>query len=106
MEILAILGIFALIILFVLIVYILYILQSTLRKLDIILTDAKFKLKKLSSIFNSVENVGEIAENETQKLRNQYTFKKLNEGSADSKNELASWLISSINLGIKLFKRR
>lgn len=106
MDTLTILGIIALFILFGLLVYTLILTQATLRKLNLILTDSEDKLKKLNNLFNSVQNLGEIAERETLKLRNQHTLKNLNQDADPENDELTSWLISSLRLGIKMFNSR
>ena len=108
MEIFATLGIIALAILVFFIIQTLITLQSTLKKLDYVLLDAEIKLKKLNSFMNSIENVGDIAEKETEKMKINYTCKKDNLQDKESfdSEELALWLISSIKLGINIFKKR
>lgn len=70
--------------------------------------ETKLDLKKLSSLMNTLENLGEITEKESEKLKNQYECKKHHEIEKDSINseELATWLISSMRLGVKFFNKR
>lgn len=108
MEILATVAIVVLAILIFFIVQTLLATQSTLKNLDLVLMETKLNLKKLSSMMNTIENLSEITEKESEKLKNQYEYKKNNELEKDSINseELATWLISSIRLGVKFFNKR
>jgi len=106
LDILAILGAVALALLIFFIIQTLITVQSTLKKLDVVLMEAEIKLRKLDSFMNTVENISEITEKETEKLKNNYTCKKHNCSDSMDSEELASWLVSSIKLGINIFKRR
>ncbi len=109
MEALIVLGIIALIVLFFFIIQTLFYLQHSLKKLDSVLSETENKLKKLNPLFNTLENAGDLVEKESIRLKNEYTYKHLNEFNNkrdDSSEELASLLASGIILGIKFLKRR
>lgn len=108
MDTLIILGSVALILLIFVLIFILFYLQRTLKKVDLVLTESENNLKKLNSMFNSISNVGDIAEKETERIKGNYMLKmnQLNEKQIDSSDGLASLLVSSIILGIKYFKGR
>jgi uncharacterized membrane protein len=107
LEILTALGVMAFVIFAIFIFYIvqtLLVLQKTLKKLDIVLVETDVKLKKLNSFVNTLDNIGDITEKETEKLKNSYNCIKYNR-SIDTE-ELATWLISSIKLGINFLNKR
>lgn len=108
MEVLAIIGVIALVILIFFIVQTLIVMQSTMKKLDLVLMETELKLRKLSSFMNTIDNLTDIAEKESEKLKNKYEYKKNNEIEKDLINseELATWLISSMKLGVNFFKKR
>jgi len=98
-------GIVAFIILCCFIIQTLLQAQKSLKKLEIILTETDIKLRKLDSLINAIENVGEIAEDQTEKLKSVCACRSIEKKDSLDSQELASWLISSIKLGVKIFKR-
>ena len=106
MDTLIILGSITLSLLILLLIFILFYLQKTLRKIDSVLAEGENKLKKLNSLFNSISNMGDIAEKESERIKINYLLNQLNEKPIDSNEELASLLVSSLMLGIKYFKGR
>lgn len=103
-----ILAAIALVVFIVLAIYIiqtLITLQASLRKMNALLTDTDIKLKKLTSVVNTIENVGEVAERETERLKMNYVSRNLASRDAVDPGELAGWLISGLKLGIKIFKK-
>lgn len=105
METLTILGVILLAVLVYFIYQLLQSIQSSLRKLDMVLWEIDTKLKKLSSLVNSVENISDIVEKETEALKSEYHCNRREPTTLDSE-EMASWLISSIKLGLKILKKR
>lgn len=108
LEVLATLGGVALAILIFFIVQTLIKAQSTLKKLDFVLMEVEIKLAKLNSFMNTVENLSDIAEKETERMKNNYELKKHNSADKSSidSEELASWLLSSVKLALNIFKKR
>ena len=105
METLTILGVILLAVIVYFIYQLLQSIQSSLRKLDMVLWEIDTKLKKLSSLVNSVENISDIVEKETEALKSEYQCNRRDRTTPDSE-EMASWVISSIKLGLKIFKKR
>ncbi len=106
MDTLIILGSITLSLLILLLIFILFYLQKTLKKINSVLTEGENKLKKLDSVFNSISNMGDIAEKESERIKFNYLVNQLDEKPIDTSDELASVLVSSILLGIKYFKGR
>lgn len=108
LEPLVILGVIALTVLAYFIIQTLIALQRSLQRLDIVLIETEVKLKKLNSFINSIENVSDIVEKESEILKRDYTCKQLAPVDKDSidSGEVATWFISSIKLGLKILKRR
>ncbi len=108
MEILATLGVVGLAVLIYFIIQTLITMQTTMKNLDFVLMETEINLRKLNSFMNTIENISDIAEKESEKLKTKYEFKKHNptdKNSIDSE-ELATWLISSIKLGMNILKKR
>lgn len=109
MNTLIILGSIALALLIFFLIFILFYLHNTLKKIDLVLIESENKLKKLNSIFNSISNIGDVTEKETERIKSNYML-KMNQLNAtppiDSTDDLATLLVSSIILGIKYFKGR
>lgn len=108
MEILATLGVIVLAILIFFVIQTLIKTQSTLKNLDLVLMEAEMNLRKLNSFMNTLENLSDIAEQESERLKNKYECKKHNlvENDVNDSEEIARWLISSIKLGVNFFKKR
>lgn len=108
MEILGGLGVALLAILVFYCVQTLIAIQSTLKSLNLVLIETEANLKKLSPSVNTLKNISEITEKESEKLKCKYECKALHELE---KNEidpeaLAMWLISSSRLIVNFLKKR
>lgn len=105
LEILVTLGIVALALLIFFIIQTLITVQTTLKKLDGVLIETESKLRKLDSFMNTLENISNITEKESEIIKNNYEYNRCVNSSRDS-DELAKWLISSIKLGINFLTKR
>lgn len=104
MELLISLALIALCILVFFLIQTLLVAQTSLQKMSTVLSELESKLDKLTSFVNTVENVSDITEKETQKMKLEYLTADKRE-SIDS-GEMATWLVSSIKLGLNFLKRR
>lgn len=91
----------------VVIICTLYTVRNTLRRIDVLCLDVSYKLQQMESTFDTISNLGEISQQETEKLKNFYQRRQEVSHRSSSKNDdLADWLIASLRLGSKFFSRR
>lgn len=107
MEILAIIGLILLALLVFYVIQTLIAVQSTLKTLNMVLVEAELNLKKLNPAMNTVKNITEVTEIESEKLKTSYMNfpTKIEKQSMDSE-ELASWLICTTKIILNIFKKR
>lgn len=98
--------IFAILVFFI--VKTLLILQRTLKRVDVLLFDIELKSKHLDSLTRSLSNIGEICENETDRLKEAYAERTTRQRceAVYATSDWAEWLVLSLNLGAKLLKKR
>jgi hypothetical protein len=108
LDYLVVLGSVALFILIYFLIQTLISVQASLRRLDIVLLETESKLKKLTSFINTLENISDITEKESERLKLKYDYETKNLIDKDTVDtrELVDLLISGIKFGIKIFKRR
>ena len=82
-------------------------LQHTLRRVDLIALEMDCKIKHLDSTIKAVSNLGDICEEKTARLREQYLQEKERESQKlDCSDDLADWLVASLKLGAKFIRRK
>lgn len=106
MEILIAIGILALVVLIFFIIQTLISARASLQRLDSVLENLDVKLSKLTPLVNTMENISEVTEKETARLRDAYEARKLIARESSHGDELATWLISTIKLGLNFVGRR
>ena len=108
MEILATLAFVLFAILIFYIIQTLLAAQSTLKNLNLVLRETEENLKKLNSLTNTLKNISDITEKESEKLKIKYECKKSHEHENNliESEELATWLISSGRLIVNFLKKR
>lgn len=104
MEILAAIGVIAIFILLYFIIQTLISARASLQKMDIVLDNLDVKLNKLTSFVNTIDNISNVAEKETEIFKNEYQARKFIAHESRPSEELATWLISSIKLGLKCMR--
>lgn len=82
-------------------------LQHTLRRVDHLAIELDIKMKQLNSLVKTVSHLGDICEEKTARLKEQYIEKK-ESASHESvfTEDIAAWILTSFRLGSKLLKRR
>lgn len=86
----------------------LLVLQKSLKGIDLVATEIELKLKNLDSSFRAISNLGVIAEEKTEQVRRNFLEEqcaKTARGS-DSADDLVTWLLSTLKLGIKFLTKR
>lgn len=84
-------------------------LQRTLKKVNILLDETAIKARQLDGLMQSLSNVGDICERETDRLKKGYTERKMareREEDLAPASEWAEWLALSLKIGAKLLKRK
>jgi uncharacterized protein YoxC len=106
-------AIIAIIIFAILAFYICKILTELLRtmhKINAQINDINAKSKKLDSTLQSISNIGEITEDKTESMREEYFLRKklkLHErDDIDSNEELVDLIVTGLRFGAKFFMRR
>lgn len=82
-------------------------LQRTLRKVDFLATELDIKMKQMDSITKTISNLGDICEDKTARIRQQYIEKKerpCNEGMFTE--DIAEWILASLKLGSNYLRRK
>ena len=82
-------------------------LQSSLKRIDRLMLEVDLKIRHLESTMRTISNLGDIAEQQTEQLKQQLANRVDDvEKSSECSGDLATWLIASVNLGGKLLARR
>lgn len=80
-------------------------LRITLKQVEELTFEARLKIQDLDSSFNAIANLGDMCENETERMREKYLEKSISHTS-DTSDDLIDWLRASIKLGGKYLTRR
>lgn len=82
-------------------------LQKTLCRVNQMTLSIESKMNNLDSTLHAVSNLGDICENETERLKSYYFERKSDcVQSPDSAQEFAEWVVLSVKLGDKILNRR
>ncbi len=96
-------------ILAVFLIRVLVALRISLKRMDLAILETEIKLKSLDSAFRTISNIGDICENETAQLKNNYFSKREQpavERTSDISADVADLVMVCVKLGQKFLKRR
>ncbi len=83
-------------------------LRRTLQRVDTLTVEIDYKLRQLESTAKAISNIGDICEEKTSVLREQFLEKKERQKKADidCSEDIAEWLLASLKLGAKFIRRK
>lgn len=82
-------------------------LQKTLKRVDELTLDLDLKIKRFDSTFNAISNIGDICEQKTAHVRNDFYKKDYVAAKTDDySDDLAELLVAGIKIGTKIITRR
>lgn len=85
----------------------LLVVQQSLRKLNFFMDDMEIRMQKVDPLIQAVSNVGEICEEKTQRLHQEFIEKKNSmEFRERPQSDLEEWMLLGLILLKKIFRRR
>lgn len=80
-------------------------LRATLERADDTLMELNRKMHYVDPILRTLSNLGEVSEQKTQYLKNEFV-ETSNSQNDNLSNQIAEWILLSVLLGKKILKRR
>jgi len=85
-------------------------LQKTLRNLDVLTDELTIKMRKMDSTFQSISNIGDVAQEESSHFRENYMYEKRccrdRLKSDESSDALTDLLLAGLKVGANYLRRK